>query len=778
MQPYQWKDWKTVDYDPQLAVRAKVLYEKYNTSLKAADELSLKIDQMKAVSAFTNDVNEKRRIQSEIDNSLNQMAQKEDYENRIGDIQRLATKYAKEYTPLEENYKRYTEYVDNFNKEFAKGTYNARQAQLFSSYALDRFGKKYEGIERDPITGEINEASYFSGPTIYKDPKITDKIINVLNTVKPITTGNQAGGGVYTFKDGQFNLQYDTPEGYKIEQVRPEDIKKATDLVIKDPEVSAYLDQLADMEANQMRISTGDSRTGASQYLGLFNDKKNELIAEQAKATDTQTKDAYQKAIDAVSAEILTLNTALATEDKSYQYLKNKSKQNLLEPIYGYAESRSGIKSIEEYKIEEGNLSDYAKAKKWMDENIGSKGISSVVPTSILSTKEKLSKIETNKAIIESLTAELANDPNLSESIRDSKLKTIQRLRIDNQIQEGQVRSSVLNNLDTRELSKQFKDETSYNRVISVLTKDNPNKDQFEILKDLRNIFDNTLDQDFIDFKNKFETEYGEGSFSGTFSKPFGAVAPADYRGFEIAMSRGENFEGYNYSPSKIINYIDSLYEKADLTETKQAFPVYYDKLPGLNPVQIKAGSEAASKFFSGYEIPENIEVLGITENDGGDPTFDKIPGSTLSGYKVSKWGFMEYGENGAWELTLTKSDAPNKTVILPTERLSNSALDAYTNSAGFKFTRLIDKMNNRSAGNIQEVVISTTSDLQKGAGTFKLEVKSNGSNPPHVRVTNLKTGNTTQFMSIEDPVISGISNDPNLVIDGKPIGEVIGELL
>lgn len=778
MQPYQWKDWKSTDYDPQLAMRAKVLYEKYNTNLKAADELGLKIDQMKAVSSFTNDVQEKQRLQSEIDSALNQMSEKEDYENRARDVQKLASKYAKDYAPIEENYKRYTEYVDNFNKEYAKGTYNARQAQLFSGYALDRFGKKYEGIERDPITGEINQASYFSGPTIYKDPKITDKIVNILNTVKPITTGNQAGGGVYTFKDGQFNLQYDTPEGYKIEQVRPEDIKKATDLVIKDPEVSAYLDQLADMEANQMRLATGDSITGASQYLNLFNEKRNELITEQSKATDTQTKDAYQKAIDAVSAEISTLNTALTTEDKAYQYLKNKSKQNLLEPIYGYAESRSGIKSIEEYKIEEGNLSDYAKAKKWMDENIGSKGVSGVIPTTILSTKEKLSKIETNKGIIESLTAELANDSNLSDNIRENKLKTIQRLRIDNQIYEGQVKSSVLNNLDTRELSKQFSNETSYNRVISVLKKDNPNKDQFEILKELRNIFDNTGDQDFIDFKTKYEAEYGEGTLSETFSKAFGVIAPTDYRGFEIATSRGEDFKGYSYNPSKIVEYIDSLYEKADLAETKQAFPVYYDKLPGLNPVQIKAGSEAASKFFSGYEIPENIEVIGVTSDEGNDPTFGKIPGSSLSGYKVSKWGFMEYGENGAWELTLTKSDSPNKTVILPTERLSNSALDAYTNSAGFKFTRLIDKMNNRSAGNIQEVVISTTSDLQKGAGTFKLEVKSNGSNPPHVRVTNLKTGKATQFMSIEDPAISGISNDPTVVIDGKPLGEVIGELL
>ena len=762
MQPYNWGDWKSIAYDPKILERSKVLYEKYNAGLKSSDELALKIDQMKAVSSFTNDVEEKRRIQSEIDASLEEMASKDDYELRAGDISRLARKYQKEYTPLEENYKRYNDYVSKFNEEYSKGTYNARQAQLFSTYATNRFGTDYQGLKRDPVTGEIDQSSYFSGPTIYKDPKINDKIITALNTVKPINTTNQYVGGVYSFSNGQFNLEYDTPEGHKIEQVRLEDLKAASDLVLKDPEVSAYINQMADMEANAARVASGDSKNAVYQYVNMYNEKVSELQKNMNEATDEVSKNAYKKAIELYAGELGVIQEAIKQEDTSYQYLKNKAQQSLLEPINNYVESRSGIKSVEELKIEEGDLNDYAKAQKWLKENTGMKGKSQVITEPLKTSREMTSEIESKKEIIQNLYKELDSAP---EERKKSLHKLIQKTNIDIQLLEGSVRSNILNNFDRKKLADSFGGAAIYQNIEKVWKKYNPDKDDYNMIIEFRNIFDNPQDQDYIDFKQKYEAEYGADN------SPFIIKTKSTGQsriGQELSSTRTDSS-----SPAifEVNNYINSLFDAKGLEETKQSYNVYYDTLPGIDPIQIKAGTEAADKFFEGYEIPANIKII--------DPTTPGVEsfGKDFAGYKTSKWGFVEYGDRGAWELTLTSDVDGNltKTVLLPAEQLSNETLDGYINSPGFKFAKLVDRMDTKIPGSTQSVTISTDADLSKKstAGTFKIDVKSTNDGPM-IKITNLATGKSTDYMDITNPVITGIGLNSN----AKPLGEAIGELL
>jgi len=247
-------------------------------NLKANDELALAVDQMKAALPFENDVKRKNEIQQEINNSLEQMAGRADYENLGLSVYRTAKKFAKDYSPVKENYERYQAALTSLGEQYDKGQLNSEQYALAPGYMT----RNYKGFEMDPTTGTVKSGTMFTAPTIYRDPKIMDLVAKRLEILQMQKRGYEEGS-VVTDENGTYKRKV----GEYTESIPEVDVMEIYNAVIQEPDVAAYLSQMADMK------TYAADKSGQTQVVLQSNQKQyqNEISRIQAAAT-TETDEA------------------------------------------------------------------------------------------------------------------------------------------------------------------------------------------------------------------------------------------------------------------------------------------------------------------------------------------------------------------------------------------------------------------------------------------------------------------------------------------------------
>ena len=336
--PYKFGEYVSTYVDPQSVKISEILRNRYLDNFKANDELALAVDQMQAALPFENDVNRKKELQGEIDKTLTSLSERGDYENLGFAVHRAAKDFSKKYAPIKENYDRYQTALKDLQDKYDKKSIDAETYARSGSYIT----RNYKGFETDPTTGRVKEGSMFSAPTIYNDVDVMDKLTKALAIIKPDKYENKSNK-LSVGPDGMYTVTNESG----VEQVTTEEVQKAFDYIMADPNVKMAIQQKADMRTHYIQSSGAMPQTIQStidQYGKIIEGYKKEMAS---KKMSSSQKAQYQEAINAMQSEINNATEAAKDPTTSYNYVRSKIEQEIINPTrdlamqYAYKNTKS-----------------------------------------------------------------------------------------------------------------------------------------------------------------------------------------------------------------------------------------------------------------------------------------------------------------------------------------------------------------------------------------------------------------------------------------------------
>lgn len=673
--------------DPGMDEASTILRTRYMENLKANDELALAVDQMKAALPFENDVKRKNEIQQEINNSLEQMAGRADYENLGLSVYRAAKKFAKDYSPVKENYERYQAAITSLGEQYDKGQINSEQYALAPGYMT----RNYKGFEIDPTTGSVKSGTMFSAPTIYKDPKIMDLVTKRLEILQMQKRGFQEGS-VVTDENGTYKRKV----GEYTESIPEADVMEVYNAVIQEPDVAAYLKQMADMK------TFNADRTGQTQAVLQANQKQyqNEITRVQTAAateTDEAKKATYQTQITALLEASSKIDAAMKDPALASSMMRDYYQEEILQPVKQYAMKKAGLFT---YKEESG----VSGADGTGSGGSGSGGVGGLVPlmqydqvranmdVSGVDHKSKMNYIATTDQQIATINAEIQNaDANgYSDEIKANLNNSLNSLinsknRVLSQMKEAADSSVSIADLQSID-----------SKITSVVTTMFPEYSSGELYTEIQRIFDNTGDQDYMNFQAEFDKQFGQGALA----QHLQTGQYTSQRG-QSRLGQEQNKPSGRLSPTEV--FTEALGGKVN---TKYA-EIKESRLYNMGLIETGMGKKsdvqtttAVRDFFgvSGSGKGRGISQEEIVTVQLPDGTVKQLNGGSpeLQGYTVEKVGWD--ATSNTFKLNLTKGDGEKATVmtaIYDGNQIRNEGLTATLNNPEVRFGTAI--MNQRS---------------------------------------------------------------------------------
>lgn len=742
--PYKFGEYVSTYVDPQSVKISETLRDRFVQNFQANDQLAMAVDQLQAASMFESDVQRKKELQRLTENELAKLAEQGNYENLGMAISKQTKDYVQAKAPIEQNYKAVQSFLGDFSKGLEKGDYTPEQQKYLSDYMLRTgTGDRYKGFEIDPATGKPAEGSMWKAPTLYKDPKIMDKISKAAGMLHERKTGRvvervgQGEGGMYA-----------TEQGGTLSKIDQADIDAAWAAVLAEPGTKAYFDQIADMQANSYQMNGQLPQVMNAQIEGYTN-AINQLNTALGTSRNSSERSQIKAQLDSYTQELNAAKEAAADPNQSYAYIKSKSVDQQLKPFKDLLDAKGGIyeqTSVDRIKYDQKALDDYNRRKDWELEHPEMIGMSEVTADAEggKTVAEKMKTVtDLNQMAAEA--EKIAGDQTLSETERNAALLRAEKYRIQAKSQQQHIIEAGNQSFSIEKMKKQ--DPT----LIGVLHQMYPTASAGELALKFQQTFDNPKDQDYMDFKAKFE-ELGNGRLYNHFLKYY----PTAVFGDDPTGLRRESFQMDELkSKFSFINDSDVDYKLAH--SVKAASKVYYNSMPGLTQEDRQMATTAADAYFKGWSLPEHVLAKDATEEGTVD-----LNGTQLAGYKTEKWGFREdYGTNGGWELQMVKPGsgdaAPQvKTVIVDAAQISSPTLDRYTNSPEAKFAKLVTSLDSKQKGKETSYEVKGVEGGKYKAPVYRVTVRSEGGSDPLVKVDNLATGETGTFRRLDDMAITG----------------------
>lgn len=700
--PYKFGEYVSTYVDPQSAKISETLRNRFVSNLQANDQLAMAVDQMQAASVFENDVQRKKELQRVAENTLGQLAETGDYENQGMPIRKAAIDFTKEYAPIKENYQRYSTYVNEFNEALKKGDYNPEQQKLLSQYMLRTANGPYKGFEIDPETGRVKEGSLFTGPTIYKDPKIMDRVterLKILHEEKTGSTVQKVGQGA----DGSLTIE----SGGTISKIDPAKVQQVVDAVMAEPDVKAYVEQLADMKAYSYQANGQLPQVFAAQLQGYTDavQKINEAL--DGGGLSSADRAALKGQLATYTQELNKLKEASQDENLMYSYVKSKAQDEIEAPVRQFASHKGGIyEQTSVYKESYDALwMDEYKRKKDFEEEYGvpMEEMSAVTSTIYGKTVEEQQTTAANYISQAEALENEAKDYSISQTVRQQKLQAAQSLRnkagvINQNIAKAGNMSYSISELDKAD---------PY--IMTVLKEMYPGKTAGEYGLLLNRTFDNPLDQDYKDFEQAWNKKSASGwkqnlsdgvneinesaNFERYLGMKYGAFGSSDnyaeavFRtgNRENLIETGDDDGAYRYTDIlKGMDAVRGAFERTKasdvsdkLKEIKIANPLQYGVLPGLTDEESRQNTKAADAYFKDKPLPANLTVVD-------EQTGKTLTGAELNAYNTSTYAYDPIFKD--WVLVLQGDvgklgNNARKTVRLSGNQVTNSVLQRYQNS-------------------------------------------------------------------------------------------------
>lgn len=227
---------------------AKLLSSKFANNFQFADQLQDSLANLQ-VADFEGDLAAKMQLEQRTRQELEGFAARGDYENLMVPITRSAQQFAKDYTPLAQNYKLYEEAKKIEQERVMRGDVTQDQYENWmrrSKYINDPTTGDlgtYRGVKFN-ADGSVDNSSYFAHIPIAKAVNVDEEILKAINTLDPEKRGGRSATSFQTDANG---IRYVVDsEGEIIEQITPDRVAAVTRQVLDRSDVRSYLEQEAD----------------------------------------------------------------------------------------------------------------------------------------------------------------------------------------------------------------------------------------------------------------------------------------------------------------------------------------------------------------------------------------------------------------------------------------------------------------------------------------------------------------------------------------------------
>ncbi len=747
--PYKFGEYVSTYVDPQSVKISETLRERFLSNFQANDKLTMAVEEMQAAAAFENDVNRKKELQRRTENALAQLGERGDYENLGFQIHKTAKQFAKDYAPIEENYRRYQGALQEVSKAYEKGDVNAEYAQLYKSYMT----RGYKGFELDPETGRVKEGSMFTAPGIVKDPKVFDRIKKAIEIINPKEYSGKSSN-IQQGPDGMYKIT--TESGVK--EIPKEVVQGAIDMVMDEPDVKAYIGQMSDMQAYNLyaqgrlpEVMQGQAERISSNIDALTKELESGKL-------NTATKKQYTNTLAKLRTELETINGASASDESAYSYVKQRLANDMFRPVEEFVMEAVPYRNVI-------NSRDIDYDAMWLQDRKAAQDENAAAGASLQkygevtaadayggTLEEKQANIQqTYKQMIEN--KRLSTDPNISASdqaiyaqnaqMAENKINII-RQQIE--VAANRIPMAQFEKIDpamVAALKAAFpwakNSGQLYLKLQDALQQPDPSNPEYV---KLQNAF-RTLNPN-ADLNSHIKTKYsstmpgttgGEGEGAGR-----GGAALA---GIETPRTRvgtiNDALSAFNSGTS--INY--------NFTQVKESALFNYGKLDLGDPKLNVAMTKAIDEYFLNKPLGEDQYVMDVT-----DKGVQQLSGKELQGYKVIDRGWDRI--NNVWELKLENSETKDvKTVHYDGNNITSPIFQQLMGQQDVKFARIAGAMNSRVPG-------------EKGITTREIRLldKTGGYNTTLILESEI-TATGDQLFSIKTPDGKMVV-DPGLNLTGK----------
>jgi len=648
--PYKFGEYVSTYVDPQSVRISEALRGRFMENFKAQDQLSMAVDQMKAALPFEKDVEKKKLLQQEIDDKLTILSQRGDYENLGFPVHNLAKDFTERYNPIKENYDRYQTALNDLSEQYKKGDINSEDY----SYATSYITKGYKGFEVDPTTGKAKEGTMFSAPTIYKDPKLMDKIKERLEILYEKTI-SQKNGTVGMDANGVWSIR----SGSSVTQIPETDVMDVYNQVIQEPDVEMYLNQRADMKtyaANQSGVTNNilqDKINNNNEAIKQLNDAIN---SGKYSAADNKT---MATQLNALTEENTNLGKALTDPKLADNYVSSMFREDILAPVKAYALKKAGVRKQETERFYENDYAFFKQNRQWAHEAemlrqeaiYSQDEVTAQEDVSGKTTDEKNQYIKDAQVSIEALRKEAGG--NITDERKAQINAQIAEYQSEINRVYGQIKTAADKSISMGDLDKI--DKTTFD----VLREMYPQASSGELYLLSQRTFDRPGEQDYMDFVAAFDNKYGSGEFDrySTGSKFYKTSSSSKIQeeleaakananksaGYEKYKMGSEYFGFSEFMSGRLNEQVDNTFKEM---KTSYLYTNYLETGDANRNKQLQNGLNEHFKPGTAPRQQENYILPDGTTKTGGELAAD--------GYKFQNWGYNT--EMNDYKITLVKS--------------------------------------------------------------------------------------------------------------------------
>lgn len=233
--------------DPGSTEIADLLRERYLSIYSSADATGQALAEL-PVANFNNDQQMYRELYSNTQSELDNIANRGDYENMFLPVSKLARKYKETATPLQNNYQRYMDDLQEKKDLLDEGKITMSDYEGWLRKSKMKMGQDdyepYMGLTIGE-DGRVNKNSYYNATPVAQYVDVNDEILTALNKLPQVKRG---GAKVKRILDPDSNgLVFAVEEqGQIVEYIPPEVVDAVTANILDRPDVSAYMEQSAD----------------------------------------------------------------------------------------------------------------------------------------------------------------------------------------------------------------------------------------------------------------------------------------------------------------------------------------------------------------------------------------------------------------------------------------------------------------------------------------------------------------------------------------------------
>ena len=679
--PYKFGEYVSTYVDPQSVRISEALRGRFMENFKAQDQLSMAVDQMKAALPFEKDVEKKKLLQQEIDDKLTILSQRGDYENLGFPVHNLAKDFTERYNPIKENYDRYQTALNDLSEQYKKGDINSEDY----SYATSYITKGYKGFEVDPTTGKPKEGTMFSAPTIYKDPKLMDRIKERLEILYEKTI-SQKNGTVGMDANGVWSIR----SGSSVTQIPETDVMDVYNQVIQEPDVEMYLNQRADMKtyaANQSGVTNNilqDKISNNNEAIKQLNDAIN---SGKYSAADNKT---MANQLNALTEENTNLGKALTDPKLADNYVSSMFREDILAPVKAYALKKAGVRKQETERFYENDYAFFKQNRQWAHEAemlrqeaiYSQDEVTAQEDVSGKTTDEKNQYIKDAQVSIEALRKEAGG--NITDERKAQINAQIAEYQSEINRVYGQIKTAADKSISMGDLDKI--DKTTFD----VLREMYPQASSGELYLLSQRTFDKPGEDDYNAFVYAFDTKYGLGAFdkyskdskfsvypvSGSGASGSAGGLGQDLFSMSYRKSQGDT-EFTGYSNSSVVGLAQYMQGKLNTSinntfkEMKTSY-LYTNYLETGDATRNKQLQNGLNEHFKPGTAPRQQENYILP--DGSTMTGAQL---AAQGYSFQNWGYNT--EMNDYKITLVKSgeDGGVITAHLDGKQLTSQSLRA-----------------------------------------------------------------------------------------------------